>query len=107
MGDHRSRPRKPLRLAAAIVVVGFLALSRIGGSIEGGLEAAQGAMRELGWPVDELYLLRCSRQAGLVPATRLEATYGHPERGEPWEIELAWSPFGGWSMAQAVAPAGR
>jgi len=107
MGDHRGRTRQLISLAVAIVLVGFLALSRIGGSIEGGLEAAQGAMRELGWPVDELYLLRCSRQAGLVPAARLEATYGHPERGEPWAIELTRSAFGGWSMAQAAAPAGR
>jgi hypothetical protein len=107
MGSHRGRTRQLIGSAVAIVVVGCLALFRMGGSIEGGLEAAQGAMRGLGWPVDELYLVRCSHQAGLVPAASLEATYGHPELGEPWAIGLAYSPFGGWSVAQAAAPEGR
>ena len=107
MGGHRGRTRQLIGAAVAIVVVGYLALSRMGGSIEGGLEAAQGAVGGLGWPVDELHLHQCSYQEGLLPPARLEATYAHAEKEGRWAIGLTYSRFGGWSVAQAAAPEGR
>ncbi len=104
MGGPWSRARRLVGLLAVIALVSSLVFSLPGRSLEKGLAAADGALRDLGWPVEELHLRQCSYQKGLVPPARLEATYAHAEKEGPWVIGLTLSRLGGWSVERAAAP---
>ena len=104
MGGPWVRARRLVGLLAVSALVSSLVFSLPGRSMDKGLAAADGAMRDLGWPVDELHLRQCSYQKGLVSPARLEATYAHAEKEGPWAIGLTFSPLGGWSVERAAAP---